>query len=465
MKKILSTLSVTLMMLFASSCDDKLDIVPKGQSTLDNIDDLETLLNQQFVVGYVNHLEGVANSILPATWETPTQTLAAPNTLNYAIMTGDENVDRAALATDDSRYERFYKYINYMNVVISKAPESSGTDSKKQRVIAEARVLRGWFHFLLVNIYARQYDAATAESLGGVAYVDNTNVNEQKTKLSIAQVYERILEDCSDEVIALLSPQNLSAKMRGGADWGNAVRSAVLFQMKRYDEALTYAQKALAIHSVVEDRSTVMQTGLWKLDYLADNNYLLIRSNNSNLGEYYGISLTKETNDLLEPNDFVMLLGEGAGWSDNYGYGPAGCYMCAASDIHYNSWGLRTENMLYNAAECLIRGGKIKDGLEMIDRVKRYRINNYAPLAENTSITTEAQAMKVLQDSKRIEMLATCYNFFDRKRWNTESVYSGNMIHQYDDNGPYVITPESAIWVFPFPLTATLYNSSLTQNY
>ena len=246
------------MMLFASSCDDKLDIVPKGQSTLDNIDDLETLLNQQFVVGYVNHLEGVANSILPATWETPTQTLAAPNTLNYAIMTGDENVDRAARATDDSRYERFYKYINYMNVVISKAPESSGTDSKKQRVIAEARVLRGWFHFLLVNIYARQYDAATAESLGGVAYVDNTNVNEQKTKLSIAQVYERILEDCSDEVIALLSSQNLSAKMRGGADWGNAVRSAVLFQMKRYDEALTYAQKALAIHSVVEDRSTVM---------------------------------------------------------------------------------------------------------------------------------------------------------------------------------------------------------------
>ena len=153
------------MMLFASSCDDKLDIVPKGQSTLDNIDDLETLLNQQFIVSEVSQLDGVANSILPDTWKTPTQILAAPNTLNYAIMTGDENVDRAALATDDYRYESLYKYINYMNVVISKAPESAGTDSKKQRIIAEARVLRGWFHFLLVNIYARQYDAATAEGL------------------------------------------------------------------------------------------------------------------------------------------------------------------------------------------------------------------------------------------------------------------------------------------------------------
>ena len=49
-------------------------------------------------------------------------------------------------------------------------------------------------------MHAKQYDEATAAQLGGIAYVDNTNVGEQKTKLTLKDVYERILADCSDEV-------------------------------------------------------------------------------------------------------------------------------------------------------------------------------------------------------------------------------------------------------------------------
>ena len=42
--KILALLASALML--CTACDDKLDIVPLGKTTLDTVDDLETLLNQ-----------------------------------------------------------------------------------------------------------------------------------------------------------------------------------------------------------------------------------------------------------------------------------------------------------------------------------------------------------------------------------------------------------------------------------
>ena len=39
-----------VMALAAASCDVQLDITPKGQTTLSNVNDLETLLNQRFTI-------------------------------------------------------------------------------------------------------------------------------------------------------------------------------------------------------------------------------------------------------------------------------------------------------------------------------------------------------------------------------------------------------------------------------
>ena len=45
MKKIFN-LALLLFIGILSSCDDRLDIVPKGQTTLNNLKDIELLLNQ-----------------------------------------------------------------------------------------------------------------------------------------------------------------------------------------------------------------------------------------------------------------------------------------------------------------------------------------------------------------------------------------------------------------------------------
>ena len=473
MKKYILALA-SVAMLMTTSCDSKLDIKPYGDSTLSTVDELETLLNNTSYLykgdDYFD-LEALCNNIYRA-WDGVPNYMVNDNSVRYAIFAYDETIDRVDLTDVDSRYSSLYSRINYMNTVISKVPSADGgTDEKKAQLVAEARVRRAWYHFLLVGMHAQQYDDAKAEQLGGIPYVDNTNVAEEKTKLSLKETYERILEDCSDEVLADLVPTTVDNVCRAGLDFGYGVRARVLFQMKHYDEALKYANLALRVNGRLEDRSSVMSSGSWILNYECPSNYYLIYSDNSNLGDIYGLVISPEVVACIDPDDYVFKYYFDSAyfqpaWGDPYPTTPDGCLQCTVSDSRVNVWGLRSESMYYLTGECLIRSGKIQEGLAQIDKVRATRIENPEVWADKTGLS-EAQAMKLLQDSKRFEFINTFENFFDRKRWNSEDAYKTTIVRDLTSIGlgTYSISPDSPLWVFPFPMNATKYNKSLTQNY
>lgn len=472
MKKIFLTLASLAVLM--TSCDDKLDIKPYGDSTLSTVDELETLLNGAPYIwsgrDYFDLDVICNNSYRP--WNGVADYINNDNSLRYAYFTYDESIDRADLTDSDDRYSNLYEKINYMNTVISKVPGADGgTSERKDQIVAEARVRRAWYHFLLVGLYAQQYDEAKAEQLGGVPYVDNTNSGEEKTKLNLKKTYERILEDCSDEVLAKLIPSSVDNVCRFGLDFGYGVRARVLFQMKRYDEALKYAELALKVNSRLEDRSPVKNSGKWVLDYNCPSNYYLIYQDNSNLGDFYGYLISPEVAACIDPNDYVFkyYLAEPhmePAWASPYPTVPEGSLQSNIGDARWNVWGLRSESMYYIKAECLIRSGKITEGLTQLDKVRASRIENPEIYAEKTGLT-EADAMKLLQDSKRFEFIKTFENFFDRKRWNSEEAYKTTIVRDLSSLGlgTYSLSPDSPIWVFPFPMNATKHNKSLTQNY
>ena len=119
--------------------------------------------------------------------------------------------------------------------------------------------------------------------------------------------------------------------------------------------------------------------------------------------------------------------------------------------------------MYYTAAECLIRTGKIQDGLQMVDRIRAKRVENYEPFAQGNP--SEQQAMAMLQKAKWIECIGSYENFFDCKRWNTEANYKRTITRDLGEYGKFSISPESPLWVLPFPSNVTRYNPSMTQNY
>ncbi len=165
--KIIYASLVCLMTSSFSCCNDKLDITPKGKNTLGSVDDLEMLFNQQYDLGLpFTDLGLICNESYGQTVNVPTA-LSQKKTVLYSMITWDESVDRATLTLTDSRYTNAYKYINYMNTIIDKMPGASGDENKKMALEAEAHIMRAYIHWLLVNIYAPQYDEATAAKDGG----------------------------------------------------------------------------------------------------------------------------------------------------------------------------------------------------------------------------------------------------------------------------------------------------------
>ena len=460
MKKIISMIAAALCM---ASCSDMLDIVPKGKTTLEKTTDLEMLLTQEWTINasYYDDLMLICNASLGGQTKSVAEMLAQPNTLEYAYLAYDESIDRAAITPSDTRYEEMYKYINYMNTVISKMPEASGDESRKPALVAEARVMRAWLHFLCAAIYARQYNAETASTEGGIAYVTSTEVTEQKQKLTLAETYRCILDDCADEVIALLPADHGAQVMRGDRAWGNAVRAVVLFQMKRYTEALPYAEEAIRLRPQMFDRSVIKETGEWTQDETSDNNLLYI-GGSARVAPTMEM-LTLEAAQLFEAGDYVINY-EATGWNLSYGQmfsGIDGVRMFMGWGTSCNVYGLTSEQLHYVAAECLIRTGHIDEGLAQVNAVRKLRVEDSQPF----TASTEQQAMALLQQAKFIECLSTPFNFMDRKRWNTETAYRHAVTHRLGTLGTYTLQPESPLWVQPFPVNAVRYNPTLTQNY
>ena len=136
MKKIIGFMLVAMMSV---SCDSKLDITPSDKTTLDTVSDLETLLNQPWCISTgATDLEVLSNNTYPTNYKTVEAMLTNKNTVNYALLACDESVKRAPLTIGDLgfRYNQLYKYIQYANIIISKAPDAS----QQQKMKAEFRM-------------------------------------------------------------------------------------------------------------------------------------------------------------------------------------------------------------------------------------------------------------------------------------------------------------------------------------
>ena len=93
-------------------------------------------------------------------------------------------------------------------------------------------------------------------------------------------------------------------------------------------------------------------------------------------------------------------------------------------------------------------------------RIRRIDPSVYVAL----SATTEAQAMGFLMRTARIEFIFTIRNFINIKRWNREGKYPLTITRTVGST-TYTLQPNSKLYVYPFPQSATQFNTTLTQNY
>ncbi|NGM61767.1 RagB/SusD family nutrient uptake outer membrane protein [Sphingobacterium sp. SGG-5] len=97
----------------------------------------------------------------------------------------------------DATWRNYYNYIYKTNIILEQIDDSEGTEQLKRAVKAEAHLVRAYCHFMLVNIFAKHYNANTASNDLGVPIVRATEKDNQTIykRHTVQEVYDFVEEE------------------------------------------------------------------------------------------------------------------------------------------------------------------------------------------------------------------------------------------------------------------------------
>jgi tetratricopeptide (TPR) repeat protein len=461
---IIGFLILLLLGLSQVSCNEYLDILPKGQKIPTTLIDFEAMLRDEYSVHRVDATNAI--NLLNDRFQTVANLNYYP--LYKANYMWDESADRIDLnKSDETMYYAGYGSISTCNLIIEHAPTATEcTDAERNEAMAYAKVLRAMNYFNLVNYYADTYQESTASAKGGVPVITSADVNAPYTQLTVQEVYDFILNDLKEALPYLKSTSPTPLHPNLGAAY--AFYARVYLQMNNYTEALNYANKALAENDRLYDwrayyethKAQIENPDSWtatpspaKHDYV--ENYIFKHG-----AVYYAStesSIPVERKALFEVGDARAA----ARWKlRTVG---ADTYCTGTTTGFFNVGGITTTEVYLIKAECLARAGKYGDAMAELNKVREKRIlaADYTP----RSASTEEQAIEYIRLTKDNELILTLIPFADARRYNLEAKYA-RTLSKTVDGSTLTLSPTSHLWTMPFPMGAIKNpgNGTITQN-
>jgi tetratricopeptide (TPR) repeat protein len=447
-----------------TSCDDYLDDVPKGEKIPTTLADFEALMRYEYGCQRVD----VTQALILLNDQYVSDSYLAFYPLYKANYLWDETANRINLNnSDEGTYYNGYSAISTFNLIIENALTSEeATEAEQKEVWAQAKVLRAMTYFTLVNFYADTYNPSDAATKLSVPLITSANINAAYEQVSIQKIYDFMLKDM-EEALPFL-PKESATILHPNLGTGYAFYARLYLQMKNYDSALTYAQKALdenhtlfdwttyyeSNKSIIEDpESYTLTTSPMGYDY--SENYIFRHGSN-----YYSSSenyLLPERADRFEAGDARFL----SRWKLRT-VGSSVYYYSTLSG-YFNYGGITTTEVFLIKAECLARSGQINEAMDILNEVRKKRI--LSDVYNDLTASTEAEAMHAILKTKNNELVMTHIPFCDARRLNKEGVYTTSYSKEYNGK-TYSLSPTSHLWTMPFPLGAIENpgNGSITQN-
>lgn len=187
MRRIINTI---ILLVTLSGCNSFLETVPDSRLELDNLDKIAELVTNAYPDGGYLFLEWMTDNVGPV-----------PENRQQRYMSQAyrwEDVDYEYQDSPTFYWNRAYLAIAHANEALKALDNISTSDlQKKNAVRAEALLCRAYAHFMLVNIFAKQYNKQTAASDLGVPYVrepETTLIVDYKRN-TIKEVYDFAEQD------------------------------------------------------------------------------------------------------------------------------------------------------------------------------------------------------------------------------------------------------------------------------
>lgn len=454
-KNIFWTCIVAVMLM---SCNDFLDIKPKGVAVPTKATEYEQLLNYAQM-----------SKALDCSPEYLTDNVWMPDE-GYK---GFEELDQAernmytfqSEIYDVGEYDliwlQSYSRILYCNTVANQIINSEGDEIYKLRVRADALVLRAFDYLGLVNAYGKFYDKATASIDPGVPLQLSEVIDDSPSiRASVQAVYDQIQKDL-DEAVKYLPDNNLFP-YRGSRAFASALQARMYLCMENYEKAAYWAKETLKLNntlldmtekSVVDPDKTVGRTDM--PDDADDNpENINIRFTPAS----YGLAgQTYPSDDLLalyteDDARFQLWFTKKIGTNivDHYIYAPY--YGLNVSST--------VQEMILIAAECAARANDKDTAMKYYNDLREKRIHNYT---RESARDAEEALVKVLDERRRELAFNGLHRLVDLKRLNKDTRFRKTVIHTVEEVS-YKLEPESPKYVLPIPPMVTSMNPDMVLN-
>lgn len=383
--------------------------------------------------------------------------LTADELYFYTNNTLDQFRYNSILATDGSVYamwQELYQNIYYANAVIEGAQASTGmSEAYKNIAIGEAKFIRAFMHFTLVNFF------------GDVPLITTTNVNETALapRTAVTTVYNQIIADLKDAQTQI-DTANASSSNRTRANKWSA--TAMLARVYLYLGDWANAE--------VQATNVINNTGLYNLLTTTNLSNVFLANSTEAIWQLYssgnngftqmgtsflpGSSTTPKyvlTNQLL--NAFENGDKRKTAWVNSinvsgtlyyypYKYKQ---YTTTTTGIEYYMQ-LRLAEQFLIRAEARAQQNKIGDAQNDLNIIR-----NRAALA-NTTAATKDDLLTAVYKERQVELFAELgHRWFDLKRTNTiDAVMNAAKPGTWTSNAAK----------YPIPQTARNSNVNLGQN-
>lgn len=462
MNKKLYKLAICLCLTLMASCDDYLDIKPKGVVIPEKCEDYEKLLNYAQLMkaseAYPNYMTD--DVFLPYD-DDMTGGYSSLELPEQRLYTFDSEV--FGDGEDDGLWEYSYNRIYTYNVIIQEVMNSTqATEDHKKQVRAEALVGRAFEYLTLVNAYAKHYDPATAATDPGVPLMLDQDINKSDLqRASVQAVYDQIKTDL-DEAAPNLPEKPVLNAFRASRPVGYGMLARMYLYMGDYENALKNAEISLKQNSTLLDLAPYKvvdpekSIGRINVPARADNpENIYIR-----LAPYvFGLSRSVYgSEDLMrlydKENDKRFLL-----YFTRY-LGGVECDYDLWAPYLYANMAMSTPEIYLIAAECEARIGKKENAMAYINKLRDHRILNNKEL----TATDNKEALKLVLEERRRELtLLGCTRLIDLKRLNREPEFAKTIVHEV--NGvEYKLEPNDPKYLLPIPPTVLRFNPNMTPN-
>lgn len=458
--KSLKYIAAIALLFGVSSCADFLDVIPKGKVIPKTTEDYDGMVKDPSHVSGIQPLPDVSGDNVEMPESYITGALNSSNGRAYLWMPAFFKDTE-----DDSGWVKPYAAIFTMNIVIERVMDSEGgTAETKNRVMAEAKINRAYYHWTILNQYAGAYDKNTASKDLGAPVMLKSDLEVKAVRATVERTLAAILDDLNIDPMWLPTTGEPGNKYRITRQALHAFKARVHFYMYNYDLAAEEATKALAINDKLEDFNTYSfkdplkpTSGVNNMSVYIDSPEVLMYRGSSfgSMSSMFNISAHLESVYNMYPGDLRLTFG----YSDIARDGKPtddGKKRCIRE---FNPL-IGVPEMMLIKAEALARKGDA-NALNLVNDLRKKRVAT----ADYTDVTASGKdaLLKIVLEERERELAYSGLRWFDMKRLGKEGIYTTTLTRT-SGTTTRTLVPNSPLYAFPISPKITAINNGLIQN-